>query len=95
VVAEISFDSRREPGGLLEPLYVPFQSASGTPESPALHVADQIVRRHGGEIRVRSDSEWGATVMITLPVADNGDRRRTGRDRRESPRDRRQRAGEP
>jgi len=91
VVVEISFDARREPGGLLEPLYVPFRPNDGQPGGPALHVADQIVRRHGGEIRVRSDSEWGATVMLTLPVAENGDRRRTGPDRREAGRDRRRR----
>ena len=94
-VVEISYDARREPGGLLEPLYVSFRPMDGQPGGPALHVADQIVRRHGGEIRVRSDSEWGATVMLTLPVSENGDRRRTGPDRREAGRDRRRRAEDP
>lgn len=94
-VVEISYDARREPGGLLEPLYVSFRPTDGQPGGPALGVADQIVRRHGGEIRVRSDSEWGATVMLTLPVSENGDRRRTGPDRREAGRDRRRRAEDP
>lgn len=94
VVVEISYDARREPGGLIEPLFVPFRPAAGAPGGPALHVADQIVRRHGGEIRVRSDSEWGATVMLTLPVLENGDRRQAGPDRRGSARDRRHRGVE-
>jgi two-component system sensor histidine kinase TctE len=94
-VVEISFDARRDPGALLEQLFVPF--APGAVSAHAglgLAVADQIVREHGGEIRVRSDADWGASVMLTLPIRSNGDRRSAGPDRRQNRHDRRQRAAE-
>jgi len=92
VIAEISYDGGRAPGDLLAELFVPFTPGAAS-VAPALGVADQIIRRHGGEVRVRADGEWGATVLITLPVRGNEDRRRTGEDRRFARIDRRQVAG--
>jgi len=92
VIAEIAFDGGRSPGDLLEELFVPF-----TPEAahgaPGLGVADRIVRDHGGEVRVRADGEWGAAVIVTLPVRGNEERRRARADRRLIRSDRRLPAG--
>lgn len=88
VIAEIAFDGGRSPGDLLEELFVPF-----TPEAahgaPGLGVADRVIRQHGGEVRVRADGEWGAAVLITLPVRGNEERRRSREDRRGARTDRR------
>ena len=92
VVAEIAFDGGHAPGDLLEELFVPFtpDAAHG---APGLGVADRVIRQHGGEIRVRADGEWGATVLITLPVQGNEERRRVRTDRRLTRSDRRLPAG--
>jgi two-component system sensor kinase FixL len=88
-VVEVAHDGARVAGDLLEQLFVPF--ASTRPGGPAvgLGVAQQVVREHGGEIRVRSDSEWSTIFSFTLPIRDNEDRRRTAPDRRHERRDRR------
>ncbi len=94
-VVEIAFDARRDPGSLLEQLYVPFApGARDAHAGPGLAVADQIVREHGGEIRVRSDADWGASVVLTIPIRANGDRRIAGSDRRQNRQDRRHRPPE-
>jgi signal transduction histidine kinase len=89
VQLEISHDGPHAPGDLVEQLFVPF--ASQRPGGPAvgLGVAQQIVREHGGEIRVRSDGEWGTVFSLSLPVRENQDRRRTGAERRRARTDRR------
>jgi nitrogen-specific signal transduction histidine kinase len=82
VLLELAHDGPRAPGELLEQVFVPF--ASQRPGGPAvgLGVAQQIVREHGGEIRVRSDGEWGTVFSLSLPVHENQDRRRAEADRR-------------
>lgn len=89
VLLEVAHDGPHGPGDLLEQLFVPF--ASQRPGGPAvgLGVAQQIVREHGGEIRVRSDGEWGMVFSLSLPVRENQDRRQTGADRRRARADRR------
>jgi signal transduction histidine kinase len=89
VLLEVAHDGPHGPGDLLEQLFVPF--ASQRPGGPAvgLGVAQQIVREHGGEIRVRSDGEWGTVFSLSLPVRENQDRRRVGTDRRRARGDRR------
>ena len=81
VVAGIAEDMR-------EQVFVPF--ASQRPGGPAvgLGVAQQIVREHGGEIRVRSDGEWTTQFLLSLPIQENQDRRLATGDRRRT-RDRR------
>jgi signal transduction histidine kinase len=90
VVVEISHDGAREAGDLLEQLFVPFAAGQAGGASVGLGVAQQIVREHGGEIRVRSEGEWGTVFSFTLPVAGNEDRRKAS-DRRGARPERRRR----
>ena len=86
---ELAHDGPRSPGDLLEQVFVPF--ASQRPGGPAvgLGVAQQVVREHGGEVRVRSDGEWGTVFSLSFPIHENQDRRHAGADRRRARRDRR------
>lgn len=88
VVLEVVHDRAKHAGDALEQLFAPF--AAGTPAGAAigLGVAHQIVREHGGEIRVRSADEWSSVFVVTLPVLDNENRRKAV-DRRQSRRERR------
>ena len=91
VVLEIAHDGPRTPGELLEQVFVPFATQRAGGPGVGLGVAQQIVREHGGEIRVRSDAEWSAIFSLSLPVHENQDRRRSGPDRRHGREDRRAR----
>lgn len=93
VVLEIVHDRSRTEGDVLERLFVPFGGALANGAALGLGVAHQIVREHGGEIRVRSEDEWTTVFAVTLPVLDNQDRRR-GSDRRSVRPERRRRAPE-
>ncbi len=88
VVLEVAHDGPRVPGEFLEQLFAPFAGARPGAAGVGLAVAQQIVREHGGEIRVRSDGEWSTIFSLSLPVHENQDRRRSGSDRRRQ-RDRR------
>ncbi len=90
VAVEIAHDGSRSAGDLLEHLFVPFSTGAQGGAAVGLGVAQQIVREHGGEIRVRSEGEWGAVFVFTLPIAGNEDRRRAS-DRRAVRGDRRRR----
>jgi signal transduction histidine kinase len=89
IVVEVAHDGPRGPGEALDQMFAPF--AAGRPGTPAvgLGVAQQIVREHGGEVRVRSEGEWGTVVAFTVPVAGNQDRRVAMHDRRHTKNDRR------
>jgi signal transduction histidine kinase len=80
VVLEASHDGPHDAGALMEELFAPFapgrESAGLT-----LGVARQIIREHGGEVRVRSDAEWSTVLTLTLPILENDDRRRGGERR--------------
>lgn len=89
VLLELAHDGPRAPGELLEQVFVPFASQRPGGPGVGLGVAQQIVREHGGEIRVRSDGEWGCVFALSLPVFENQDRRRAGAGRRRSRSDRR------
>ncbi|MFI5369928.1 MAG: ATP-binding protein [Candidatus Eisenbacteria bacterium] len=91
VVVELAHDGPRASGEMLEQLFVPFQLARPGSGPVALAVAQRIVQEHGGEIRVRSEGEWGAIFTLTLPVRGNADRRVPGGDRRRRREDRRSR----
>ena len=82
VVLELAHDGPRVPGELLEQVFVPFASQRPGGPGVGLGVAQQIVREHGGEIRVRSEGEWGCVFSLSLPVFENQDRRRAGAGRR-------------
>lgn len=97
IVLEVLHDRAREQGDALEQLFAPFAAAAGAalPGSVSgaalgLGMAHQIVREHGGEIRVRIEDEWSSAFVMTLPVMDNQDRRKA-MDRRSARRDRRRR----
>jgi len=79
---EIANDGDRMPGEILEQLFVPFATARTQGCGLGLAVADQIVREHGGEIRVRSDTEWSVVFIVSLPMRSNQDRRRNPERRR-------------
>lgn len=87
VQIEIANNGERIPGEILEQLFVPFASAREGGSGLGMAIADQIVKQHGGEIRVRTTSEWSAVFTVSLPIRTNSDRRRkanrrAGSDRR-------------
>ena len=91
VVVEIANDGHTEPGGAMKDLFVPFHLRGGARAEAGLAMARQVVEQHGGEVRVRTEGEWSAVFVLTLPVRENQDRRRPN-DRRVVHADRRQRA---
>ena len=82
-------EGERIPGEVMDRLFVPFFTSGKDGTGLGLAVAYQIVREHGGEIRVKSDREWGTVFCVCLPVSTNQDRRRTAGDRRARRTDRR------
>lgn len=93
VLVEIAFDGQRRGGDLLEQLFVPFATGPATGAAVGLGMAQQIVREHGGEVRVRGETDWNTVFSFTLPVAGNEDRRGR-RERRAIRGDRRRREDE-
>src|SRR5258707_3342340 len=91
IVLDVVHDRTQPAGDALEQLFAPFGAASASGAALGLSVAQQIVREHGGEIRVRSEDEWSSVFSVTLPVLDNQDRRR-GPDRRGARGDRRRKS---
>jgi signal transduction histidine kinase len=90
-LVEFASDGERRPGDLMEQLFVPFAlSRQGVP-GVGLAVAHQVLKLHGGELRVRSEGEWSTIFSFTLPIPENQDRRHQGHDRRHSRGDRRER----
>ena len=93
-VVEIAHDGPREPGDLVEQLFVPFAGQAEAGPAIGMAVAQQVIQSHGGEIRARRESEWTAVVSLTFPIQGNEDRRRTAGERRQSRPDRRRRTPE-
>ena len=93
VAVEVAHDGSRSGGDLLEQLFVPFAAGVHGGAAVGLGVAQQIVREHGGEVRVRSEGEWATVFSFTLPIHGNEDRR-LGTDRRSVRGERRRRAGD-
>ena len=53
-------------------LFNPFRSGEGASRSPAglglgLYISNEVIRRHGGEIEVRSTAGEGTTFRVLLP----------------------------
>jgi signal transduction histidine kinase len=78
----IGNEGERIPGELMDRLFVPFFTSGKEGTGLGLAVAYQIVKEHGGEIRVKSDDEWSTVFCVCLPVSTNQDRRRSPGDRR-------------
>ena len=91
VIIEVAHDGPVDHGALMDELFVPFAAAREGAGTTGFGVANQVVREHGGEIRVRSDVEWSHVVSLSLPVRENEERRSTGPDRRSPRGDRRDR----
>ncbi|HVP15714.1 MAG TPA: ATP-binding protein [Terriglobales bacterium] len=89
VVLEVAHDAPRGAGDLLEQAFVPFAVRQPGGPDVGLAVAQQIVREHGGRIRVRSEAEWSTVFTLSLPIHRNEDRRQPGPDRRRAHEDRR------
>ncbi len=81
VFLEVATDGEPIPGEMVERLFVPFATSRRAGSGLGLPVALKLVREHGGQIRVRSEGEWGAIFTVVLPVPGNEDRRH-GADRR-------------
>lgn len=81
VVVEIAGEGPPLAGDMLEQLFVPFAASRKSGESVGLALAQQVVQSHGGEIRVRSEGDWGVIFSFTLPVGENEDRRRANERR--------------
>ena len=79
---EIANNGERIPGEILESLFVPFATAREGGCGLGMAVADQIIKEHGGEIRLRSTKQWSAVFTISLPIRTNDDRRRAPDRRR-------------
>jgi signal transduction histidine kinase len=91
VLVEIASDGQRRPGDLMEQLFVPFALSRQGGPGVGLAVANQVLKLHGGELRVRSEGEWSTIFSFTLPIPENQDRRHQGHDRRQQRGDRRER----
>jgi signal transduction histidine kinase len=91
VVVDVASDGQRRPGDLMEQLFVPFALSRQGGPGVGLAVAQQVLKQHGGELRVRSEGEWSTIFSFTLPVPENQDRRVQGHERRHSRGDRRER----
>ncbi len=91
VVLDVVHDRAQPAGDALATLFAPFGGAPASGTALGLSVAQQIVREHGGEMRVRSEDDWSSVFSVTLPVLDNQDRRR-GPDRRGARGDRRRKS---
>jgi signal transduction histidine kinase len=81
VVLDVVHDRVRQAGDALDQLFAPFGALPISGAALGLGVAHQIVREHGGEIRVKAQDEWSSAFSVTLPVLENQDRRRRA-DRR-------------
>ena len=94
-IVEVAHDGPRDPGDILEQVFVPFSSSpAGGSATLGLAMAQQVIQSHGGEIRARGEAEWTAVVSLTLPIQGNEDRRATHAERRQSRADRRRRGPE-
>jgi signal transduction histidine kinase len=83
----VAHEGTSPPGDVAERLFVPFAVQGGGGGGIGLAISTQIVREHGGEIRVMVREPWSAIYAVRFPVRDNLDRRRAadrraGRDRR-------------
>jgi signal transduction histidine kinase len=91
VMVDVASDGQRRPGDLMEQLFVPFALSRQGGPGVGLAVAQQVLKQHGGEMRVRAEGEWSTIFSFTLPIPENQDRRHQGQERRHSRGDRRER----
>ncbi len=70
VLAEVSDNGPGIPAGMLNRVFEPFFTTkpSGQGTGIGLFLCRNIVRRHGGELRVRSTAQHGTTFVVDLPA---------------------------
>jgi two-component system sensor histidine kinase HydH len=56
-----------------EKLFTPFFTTKARGTGLGLSIAQQIVKAHQGDIRIESPEEGGTTVVVTLPLAPEGE----------------------
>jgi signal transduction histidine kinase len=72
VFIEVSDTGPGVPQGARERLFIPFSSSRSGGSGLGLVIASDLVRGHGGDIKLISGAdrgEWGTTFRITLPTA--------------------------
>jgi signal transduction histidine kinase len=83
---EVANTGERIPGEVLDRLFYSFTKGKSGGTSLGMAVSQQIIKDHGGEIRVRSDDNWSVVFTLAFPIPMNREKRvknrRSGRDRR-------------
>jgi signal transduction histidine kinase len=85
VVLQVTWEEKGAPGGGCEDMFLPFGRLDKG--GMGLLVASQIIREHGGGVRVSRFQNGTSALILDFPVRDNQDRRRvacrrSGLDRR-------------
>jgi signal transduction histidine kinase len=85
VVLQVTWEEKGSPGDGCDDMFVPFGSMDKG--GMGLMVASQIIREHGGGVRVKRFESGSSALILDFPVQSNQDRRhsasrRNGLDRR-------------
>jgi signal transduction histidine kinase len=83
----VTWEEKGGPGAITQDMFVPFGSLGKG--GAGLAVATQIIREHGGGICCRRFASGAITMVISIPISGNQDRRRrrsrrSGLDRRQT-----------
>jgi signal transduction histidine kinase len=68
IVIEVKDNGPGIPADILGKIFVPFFSTKPEGSGIGLSLSRQIIRNHGGQINVESESVLGTTVKVILPV---------------------------
>jgi nitrogen-specific signal transduction histidine kinase len=80
IEVRITADGPRDPGQSLENLWKPFMGREGG--SVSSESIQRILRDHQAVLTVSTTPDWPLVFSLSLPIADNQDRRRSFPDRR-------------
>jgi signal transduction histidine kinase len=87
VLLQVTWEDRGSPGGATEHMFAPFGALEGG--GMGLMVASQIIREHGGGVRVQRYESGSTALILDFPIGENQERRRKSRrsgvDRRRPP----------
>jgi len=68
VSVEVSDNGKGIRADILEKIFVPFYSTKADGSGIGLSLSKQIIRKHGGQISVKSEPGKGSTFIVSLPV---------------------------